>query len=173
ANVAFRNQTPLNGDGMYVSGSYFPTLGLTPALGRLITGSDDETVGGSPVAVLGYAFWQSHLGADPSVINQPIVVNGQSLTVIGVAPRGFDGTTLGNRPSVYVPITMRDAVTPKLGSLKERRNYWVYLFARLKPGVTMDQAASAINAVYHPIMTDVDAPLQQGMSKATLAKFKA
>jgi len=173
ANVAFRKQTPLNGDGMYVSGSYFPTLGLAPALGRLITPAEDQTIGGSPVAVLGYAFWQTHLGGDPSVINQPIVVNGQSLTIIGVAPQGFDGTTLGTRPNVYVPITMKNAVTPKLGDLKERKNYWVYLFARLKPGVTIDQAASAINTAYHPIMTDIEAPLQKGMSKATLAKFKA
>jgi len=173
ANVAYRKQTPLNGDGMYVSGSYFQTLGLAPALGRLITRAEDQTIGGSPVAVLGYAFWQTHLGGDPSVINQPIVVNGQSLTIIGVAPRGFEGTTLGNRPTVYVPITMKNAVTPKLGDLKERKNYWVYVFARLAPGVTMDQAAAAINAAYHPIMTDVEAPLQKGMSAATLAKFKA
>jgi predicted permease len=173
ANVAYRKQTPLNGDGMYVSGSYFQMLGLTPALGRLITRAEDQTIGGSPVAVLGYAFWQTHLGGDPSVINQPIVVNGQSLTIIGVAPRGFEGTTLGNRPTVYVPITMKNAVTPKLGDLKERKNYWVYVFARLAPGVTMDQAAAAINAAYHPIMTDVEAPLQKGMSAATLGKFKA
>src|SRR4029079_10641762 len=98
ANIALKGQTPINAEGMLVSGSYFPVLGLQPALGRLFTPSDDQTIGGHPVAVLGYGYWETNLGSNPAVLNQQIVVNGQTLTIIGVAPRGFDGTTLGSRP---------------------------------------------------------------------------
>ncbi len=172
ANVAFRNQT-LNGEGMFVSGSYFPTLGISAARGRLIGPADDATIGAHPLAVLSHQFWETQLGSDPSVLNQVIVVNGRSLTIVGVAPKGFSGTTLGVEPRVFVPITMRGLLTPNGQRDYERRNsYWAYLFARLKPGVDVAQAAKGLNSVYRPIITDVEAPLQQGMSDATMARFK-
>jgi hypothetical protein len=93
-NLSVQNQT-MTASGMLVSGSYFNVLGLTPALGRLIGPQDDQVVGEHYVAVLGYGFWENQLGADPGVLNQTIIVNGHSMTIIGVAPRGFDGTTLG------------------------------------------------------------------------------
>ncbi len=172
ANVAYQRQT-LNGEGVMVSGSYFPVLGLRPALGRLFTPEDDKTIGGHYVAVLSYGYWASKLGADPSVLNQQIVVNGQSLTVIGVAPRGFEGTTIGALPMVFVPMTMRAVMRPGFTGFTNRRSYWAYLFARLAPGVSMAQAATAINSAYRPIITDVEAPLQQGMSDQTMGRFKA
>ena len=104
-NVAMAGQTPVNGRGVYVSGTYFPVLGLRPALGRLLTPSDDQTIGGNYVAVLSYAFWETQLGADPNVVGKQITINGQQMTIIGVAPKGFTGTTLGARPYVFVPIT--------------------------------------------------------------------
>ena len=65
------------------------------------------------------------------------------MTIVGVAPHGFDGTTLGTRPDVYVPITMRGADDRRAGTgFDNRRSYWVYLFARLKPGVD-DRAGDA------------------------------
>ena len=88
---------------MFVSGSYFPVLGMQPALGRLLGPADDRTIGEAPVAVLSHAWWQSRFGADPNVLNDTIIVNGQSLTIVGVAPRGFTGTTLGATPQVFVP----------------------------------------------------------------------
>ncbi len=172
ANVAFGDQT-LNTQGEEVSGSYFPVLGLQPAAGRLFSPSDDETIGTNYLVVLGYDYWQAHLGGDPAVIGKPLKVNGQSMTIIGVAPKGFEGTTLGAIPSVYVPLTMRAAMSNGWNGFEKRTWYWAYLFGRLKPGVTMDQAAAALNAAYHPIITDVEAPLQQGMSDATMARFKA
>src|SRR5258708_28537950 len=103
-NVAFRNQS-LEAAGLMVSGSYFPTLGLRPALGRLLRPEDDQTIGSNFVAVVSYAFWQRTLGSDTSVLNQTITVNGQPMTIIGVAPEGFDGTTIGVKPKIYVPIS--------------------------------------------------------------------
>jgi Acidobacterial duplicated orphan permease len=172
-NVAFDDQT-FSGDGMLVSGSYFPVLGLKPALGRLFTPADDRNVGANYVAVLSYDYWQSRLGARKSVVGEPIIINGQTMTIIGVAPRDFDGTTLGSRPQVFVPITMRGLMEPyyQNAGFENRRSYWVYLFARLKPGVSLEQASSAMNSIYHPIVNDVEAPLQEGMSDQTMKRFR-
>ncbi len=172
ANLAFRNET-LNGEGMLVSGSYFPVLGLRPALGRLMGPDDDKTVGAHPVAVLSYTFWEERFGSDPSVVGQNIVVNGQQMTILGVAPEGFVSTTIGTRPHVFVPLSMRALMTPGFRGFENRRTYWAYLFGRLKPGVTMDQAALGLNSIYKPIINDVEASLQEGMSPQTLTRFRA
>ena len=172
ANLAFRNQT-LDAQALFVSGSYFPVLQLSPAAGRLFGPPDDVTIGGHPVAVLGYSYWETRLGADPSVIGQSITVNGQPMTIVGVAPRGFEGTTLGYRPQIYVPLTMRTALVPTWRGYERRNSYWFYLFARLKPGVSIDQAARSINAIYKPIINDVEAPQERGMSDATMQRFRA
>ncbi len=163
---------PMTGAGMLVSGSYFPTLGLTPALGRLLGPDDDQTIGGSFVAVLSHGFWRSQFGSDPAVIGQTIAVNGLTLTVVGVAPQGFEGTTLGTRPLVFVPITMRDELQV-FGGFDSRRSYWIYLFGRLEPGVSRAQAAASLNGIYRPILAEVEAPLQSGMSEPTMERFLA
>lgn len=172
-NVAMTGQTPVNGLGLFVSGSYFPVLGIHAAVGRLLTPADDQSIGGNYLAVLSYPFWETHLGADPSVVNQIITINGQRMTIVGVAPKGFTGTTLGAQPYVFVPITMRGVLNQGWTGFDQRNSYWVYLFARLKPGASIDQARAAVNAVYRPIINDVEAPLQKGMSAQTAAKFRA
>ncbi|HEU4993438.1 MAG TPA: ABC transporter permease [Gemmatimonadaceae bacterium] len=173
-NVAYEGQTPLNAEGAMVSGQYFSVLGLQPVMGRLIGPGDDEIIGANFVAVLSYAFWETKLGFDRTVIGKSILVNGQRMTIIGVGPKDFDGTTLGSKPQVFVPITMRGLMNPGFNGFENRRNYWTYLFARLKPGATIDQATAAINAVYKPILLNVEVPLQKGngMSDQTLERFK-
>ncbi len=171
-NLSYHGQT-LNGPGMMVSGSYFPVLGLRPALGRLLTPEDDRAVGTHYVTVLGYSYWETKLGANPSVLNEQIVVNGHSMTIVGVAPRDFDGTTLGSRPRLFVPISMHELMTPGWKGFDNRRSYWAYLFARLKPGVSIEQALRAMNGIYKPIINDIEAPLQEGMSAPTMKRFKA
>ncbi|PYR02890.1 MAG: multidrug ABC transporter substrate-binding protein, partial [Acidobacteria bacterium] len=171
ANLAARGETH-NGQGLLVSGSYFRVLALTPSLGRLLGPDDDPTPGEAHVVVLGHAYWQSRFGRDPGVLGQSIIVNGQTMTIVGVAPSGFKGTTLGIDPDVFAPITMRGFSQPFKG-FDDRRNYWAYLFARLKPGVSLDQARTALATPYHAIVNDVEAPLQKSMSAPTLARFKA
>lgn len=172
ANLSYKGETT-NGGELLVSGSYFPVLGVKPALGRLLAPGDDRAPGESPVVVLSYGFWQSHFAADPGVLNQPMIVNGTTMTIVGVTERGFDGTTIGATPEVFVPITMRDPVNPWSQGFDNRRNYHLYLFARLKPGVTVDQARASLNAQYHAIVNDVEAPLQKNMSEQTMARFRA
>ena len=172
-NLAYRGQT-LNGDGTLVTGSYFPVLGLAPALGRLLNQGDDGTVGEPHVVVLSHEYWRTRFGESRDVLNQPLIVNGHPLTIVGVAPRGFKGTTLGNEPHVFVPMTLRDSMESMFGkSLENRRSYWAYAFARLKPGVSAEQAAPSINVPYAAIINDVEAPLQRGMSDQTMKQFRA
>src|SRR2546426_10811404 len=94
------------------------------------------------------------------------------MAIVGVAPRGFNGTTLGVKPQVFAPITMRGFSQPFKG-FDNRRSYWAYLFARLKPGVSIEQARVALATPYRTIINDVEAPLQKGMSPQTLARFTA
>lgn len=161
-----------SGEGLLVSGSYFPVLGLKPALGRLLGPEDDRALGAGKVVVLSHEYWQSSFGGDPGVLDKSLVVNGQLLDIVGIAPRGFRGTTLGNDPAFFVPITMRWTLEPRLpANHDDRRSYWVYLFARLRPGVSLEQAREQINVPYRSILAEVELPLQQGLSERLQARF--
>jgi len=171
-NLSYKGQT-LNSQGMQVSGSYFSVLGLQPALGRLIDSRDDANIGDAPVVVLSHDYWQTRFGGNPAVLNDTMIVNGVTMTIVGVAPRGFEGTTLGSRPQIFVPISMRGKLQPPFKGFDNRQNYWIYLFARLKPGITLEGASAALNTRYHAIVNDIEAPLQKGMSDPTMVKFRA
>ncbi len=172
-NLAFHGTT-LSGAGVLVSGNYFGVLGVEPALGRLLGPLDDAVPGNADSVVLSYRYWQNALGADPSVLGQALVVNGKPLTIVGVAAREFQGTSRPAVPDVFLPITFRwrDG-TGGYPNFEDRRYYWVYLFARLKPGVSAAQAEAAINTPYRAILSDVEAPLQNGMSEEALTRFRA
>src|SRR5579884_3605005 len=172
ANVATKRDAA-NLSGLLVTGTYFPVLGLHAEVGRLLMPDDDRVIGGNYVVVVSYGYWQTHLGGDPNAVGQRLVVNGQSMTIAGIAPRGFDGTTLGTRPSVYVPISMRGVMEPGFDRFNNRTTYWMYAFGRLAPGVTMEAAAQRLNSVYQPIIREIEAPLQTGLSAARLEKFRA
>ena len=173
ASLAFEGETA-TGSALLVSGQYFSLLGVTPAVGRLLDANDDRVDGEANAVVLTYAYWESAFGADPAVVGRTLIVNGKPLTIIGVGPRGFHGTTVGERPLVFVPITFRWLPGPMaFPQHADRRSYWAYLFARLKPGVSLDQAAAAINVPYRSIVNDADAPLLSGVSEQQLAAFRA
>jgi predicted permease len=138
-----------------------------------LTPDDDRNIGGHFVVVLSFNFWQSRFGADPGVLGQPLLVNGQSMVIVGVGPRNFEGTTLGVQSNVFVPLTMQGLMLNGWTGFENRQSYWAYLFGRLKPGVSIVQARGALNGIYHPIINDVEAPLQKGMSDKTMARFRA
>jgi len=159
ANIAVGTQAS-SGRGMLVSGSYFDVLNLQPALGRLLGPADEPRIDESAVVVLSYDYWRSQFGMDPSVVGRQLTVNGQPLTVVGVAPEGFHGTTLGWRPQVFVPLTLRWLMQPTMPrSFESRNSYWVYLFARLTPGLSLDEAAASLNVLYSGIINEVEAPM--------------
>src|SRR5688572_13146801 len=169
ANIAFERRSFAQG-GLLVSGTYFPVLGVQPALGRLLTPADDDP-SQPPTVVLAHWFWESRLGADPSVIGKPLVVNGKAMTIIGVAHRSFNGTTYGSRPAFYVPLATVAMLEGR--DIQNRRAYYLYAFARLAPGSTSEQARGAVNAVYQPIIRDIEAPLQLNMADSVKARFLA
>ena len=171
ASLGVRNE-PMPGDGSMVSGQYFSVLGIQPVKGRLLRPDDDQVIGANFVTVITYSFWDEKFGKDPNIVGQSIVINGKAYTIVGVTPEGFEGTTAGSRPILFVPITMRGELQ-RFTRWEDRRNYWIYAFARLKPGVSIDAARAAINAAYHPIILDVESALQKGMSDKTMEAFKA
>jgi len=172
ASVGYQG-TSLSGEGLLVSGSYFPVLGVNAVLGRLLTPEDDKTIGGHFVAVISHDYWRTRFELSPAVLNETLIINGHAMTIVGVAPRGFKGTTLGQNPDIFVPVTMRAAMQPGFNGFENRRSYWAYVFGRLKPGVSIEQAAVAINGPYRAIINDVEKPLQKGMSEATMARFQS
>ncbi len=146
ANLSFRTQT-ISGSMLIVSGGYFATLGVRPLMGRMLTREDDAGAGNA-VAVLSYGYWADRLGGESSVLNQPLRINGQMFTVVGVAPKGFTGTTLSNEPDVYVPLVFKPLLTPNWNGTQDWSDYWLYLFARPQRGFSRTQAQTALNSVY-------------------------
>lgn len=145
--VQWRN-APSLANSELVSGNYFSVLGVQPALGRLFIPQDSATQSASSVIVLSYRFWKQRLAADPSVINQNILVNGHSYTIIGVAQPGFDSVIAGTVPDFFVPITMKAQMTPSWDDLENHRSRWLNIVGRLKPGVTTQQAEAGINPLW-------------------------
>src|SRR4029077_6130813 len=113
-----------------------------------------------------------HLGGDRAILGKPTLVNGRARCIVGVAWPGVGGTTLGVQPVAFAPISMQGILIPTGEDFEDRRDYLVYLFGRLKPGMTLQRAGVSLNGLYHSIINDVEAPLQQGMSDATLAQFR-
>src|SRR5258708_19397461 len=138
--------------GELVSGTYFPLLGVGTALGRTFTPDDDRTPDGHPVIMLSYDYWKTRFAGDPSVIGKTLIMNGHNYTIVGVAQKGFDGIELGNTTQVFLPIMMRAQAIP-LGGLdfKNRRQRWVNVFGRLKPGVSDVQAKASLQPFFHGI----------------------
>jgi predicted permease len=156
SNIAFARQT-ISGSMMLVSGRYFSVLGVQPYLGRLIEPQDDVSGGGNAVAVLDYRYWRQKLGGDTSVLNQTLKVNGQPFTIVGVAPEGFSGTTIGSEPTVFLPISFKPHLTEGWDGTDKLADYWVYLLARLKPVVTRERAEAALNGPYHAVVEEIAA----------------
>jgi predicted permease len=148
-------QTTENVTAALVSGSFFPVLGLEPALGRLFGPDDDRLPGGHPLVVLGHHFFQSTLGGDRSVLGRTVHVNGHPMTVIGVAPAGFHGIDVGNSVDVYVPLAMQKEALPTWPVTRgDWRTRWLTVMARLQDGVSIEQARAAANVVYAQLLKE-------------------
>jgi predicted permease len=134
--------------GLGVSGNYFSELGVTPALGRGFVPEEDRTRGTHPVAVISHGLWQRRFGGKPDVAGNTIRLNGRVFSIIGVAPEGFHGTDVGIGADLWVPMAMHTQLYPGRAWLDSRGNHWIgSIIGRLKPGVTIAQARSAVNAM--------------------------
>ena len=142
-------------DGSLVSGTFFEVLGLRPAAGRLFTEDDDRQPGGHPVVVLGHGFWTRRFAADPAVVGRSVQVNGHPMTVIGVAPAGFHGIAVGESVDVYVPLMMQPQVIPTwTRGINDWRVRWLTCLARLKDGVSVEQAGAQANVLYSQLLKE-------------------
>ncbi len=137
-----------------VSGNLFEVLGVSAAIGRAFTPEDDGAPGAHPVVMLSHDYWVRRFAGEPGVLNVKVAINGHPMIVIGIAPPGFRGVLSGENPDVFVPIAMKREVTPTWDGLTDRRTRWLNILARLKPGVSPEQAQAAIRTVYRPILED-------------------
>jgi predicted permease len=174
ANLAAAGQMATQGDGLLVSGGYFPVLGIRPALGRLLGPDDDRVPGAHPVVVLSHRYWTDRLGARPDVIDATLVVNGRALTIVGVTPGGFTGTRTTGGPDIFVPLAMVEAVRPGWRGTNARSDHWLYLVARLRTGVTREQAERQMDVPFAALLRDVEFPvLRSQMGDVLHAAFLA
>ena len=138
--------------GELVSGNFFDVLGVRPWAGRLFNQEDDRLPGAHPVVVLSYDFWDRRFQKDPTIIGKTILVHEHPLMVLGVTPPSFYGIDLSNAPDIRVPIMMTPVLNPLPPTrLTSRRHEWLSIMARLKPGVSQQQAQASLEVLYRQI----------------------
>jgi len=137
-----------------VSGNYFALLGVEPAAGSLITVDDDRQ--GRLIAVLSHAFWQRSFAGRDDALGGNLRLDGASLTIVGVAPRGFEGEFAGNPPDFWIPLGAQPALSAGGGSTLHTRNVsWLDVMARLRPGVTAAQAQAGMQPLLESLRADL------------------
>src|ERR1700761_7539839 len=149
------DRTSEMGDAEVVSGNYFSMLGVGPAMGRLLSQTDDRAPGSNPVVVLSHHYWTTHMGADPNVAGKTIALNGHSFEVIGVAPENFQSAVWGQTPDLYVPMSMLDTVIPGRGKrLTDHKDRWMNIIGRLREGETTAQAEAGVAPLWHALRAE-------------------
>ena len=155
ASVSIDNQTERVTAEM-VSGNYFTMLGVPAAAGRVFNSKeDDQAYQGHPVVVLGYDYWVNRFARDPGVIGRKILVNNSPMTIIGVSAQGFAGLDPTQSAEIRVPIQMKPVMVPDWTwvHMDDRRTRWVQVFARLKPGYTVESARAPLQGLFTQIRT--------------------
>jgi macrolide transport system ATP-binding/permease protein len=170
-NVGYRGE-PGRAEGKLVSGTFFDTLGVQPALGRALT-PDDDRAESAPAAVISYGYWERRFGRDPALVGKTVTLNSVPFTIVGVCPPEFFGVQPGRAVDVWVPLHQQPRVEPRWSPqgpqgkgtatapsslFQMSRRWWVVMVARLKPGVSEQQArAEAEVILQQSIAPDVKA----------------
>ena len=172
ANLAYRGET-VSTEGLLVSGGYFQALQLQPALGRLLTPDDDREGGSGDVVVLSHRYWVTRFAANPTVLNDTLVVNNVPTTIVGVAPPGFYGTTSMENERFFIPLRMAPRVS-RWRNPDSRRDWWIYVTARLKPGLSMTGAEAQLGPPFSALVREFEFPAQRtGLSERARAAMLA
>jgi len=138
-----------------VSGSYFPVLGVGPALGRVIEPEDDAAPGAGPVVVLSYDFWQAQFGGVADIVGRKVLIGNHPMTVVGVAAAGFRGVDVGAVPAIWIPTSMyADANLDTDEDLLREPTRWLQILARLRHGVSAAQAQAGLLPWFRPWLED-------------------
>src|ERR1700722_138447 len=149
----------------YVSGWMFTSFGLRPALGRLLSESDDLKPGASPFAVISYDYWTRRFGQDRKVIGRSFRVGDTGYQIVGVAEKGFTGTETGTVTSIFVPMMMKNPHT-----LASSNNFWMRTFVQLKAGVAVEAVQEKLRAVFRGVQQE-RAKTFVGMPRQRLEQF--
>ena len=150
ASVSIDNQTERVEIEM-VSGNYFSMLGVPAAAGRVFnSGEDDQVYEGHPVVVLSYDYWNRRFARDPNAIGKKVLVNNYPMTIVGVSAAGFAGIDPSRAPQMRVPILMKPMIVPEWSwvRMSDERTRWVQVFARLRPGHTVDSAQAPLQGLF-------------------------
>jgi putative ABC transport system permease protein len=174
AAVSVDNQTE-RVEAEMVSGNYFSMLGVHAEVGRVFNSrEDDQVYMGHPVVVLSYTYWANRFNRDPGVVGKNIRVNDYPMTIVGVSARGFAGLDPTQSPQIRVPILMKPAIMPDFAWLRfdDRRARWVQLFARLKPGYTVESAQAPLQGLFTQIRAyEMTLPAAKEWSKYSRDEF--
>jgi predicted permease len=158
-------------EGQAVSGGYYAGLRVKPILGRAITDEDDKP-GVAPAVMLSYQFWQERFGASATVIGQPLKVNNQSCTIIGVLPPTFtDPAQVDFHPVVAVPLASEPLLRgerSRLGTGKTGGVWWLNLMGRLKPGATLEQARDSLDSTFQTAALEAMPPPRKANQSAQI-----
>ena len=139
-----------------VSVNFFSMLGLKAVIGRTFAPDEDNGVGAHPVAVISYALWTRMFARDPAVLGKKLVIENTPFTIIGVAPAHFDGVSPDRTLDLWVPVSMQPQVLPGRVRLTEDDTNWLTLMARLRPGVSVEQARAGLDVVYQRMQREHD-----------------
>jgi predicted permease len=143
--------------GSVVSANYFGALGVRPILGRGFEPAEDFGRNAHPVTVISYRMWKERFNLDPAIIGKIQLLNGVPHTIVGVTPEGFYGTFVGYPMQFWVPVSMQETFIPGGYKLEDRGEQWIEGYARLKPGVTIDQAQQEISVAAKRLQADYPA----------------
>ncbi len=153
ASISVDNQTERI-DIELVSGNFFSMLGVGPAAGRVFNSQEDDQIyQGHPVVVISYDYWNRRFNRDPAAVGKKILVNNYPMTIVGVSAAGFAGIDPARSPQMRVPIQMKPVIVPEWGWVRmdDERTRWVQVFARLKPGYTVESARAPLQGLFTQI----------------------
>lgn len=137
-----------------VSGSFFSTLGVNAARGRVITPDDNRVPGGHPVLVISHNYWKRRFGQDPDAVGSILTLNDTVYEVIGVTPSGFYGLNVGWDVDGWIPLMMQEEAMRRGAWLDDPDTRWLRMMGRLRPGVTLDQAGASSTQLLHRIFVE-------------------
>src|ERR1700723_3573390 len=160
----------------FAKGNYFSALGIQPALGRLFLPSEGETAGADPVIVLGYSYWMRRFNGDPAVVGKSGNLNGQPVTIIGVAPKPFFGTFYIVDSDAYAPLGLFASSAGSVDILTDRTQRQLRVLAHLKPGISMAQASASLQVIADHLAHEypqTDAGLKMDLIPEKLARPEA
>jgi predicted permease len=150
----------------WVNGGYFPTLGLMPLAGRLLTAADDRP-GAAPAAVITHDYWMRRFGGDPATVGAQLRIEGMNVPIVGITPRGFTGATVGEHASITLAVAARPLLQPENKSSVDASARWLRVLGRPSRGVDLEQLQRAIDAAWPEVLA---ATLPSGINAETRAR---